>query len=65
MVIAATPPSSLEYNVTSLLPFTSYNFSVMACTSVGCVESPSLIEMTLEDSEWSFYVSVCVCVRGE
>lgn len=50
-VIAATPPTAQDYNVTNLLPFTAYNFSVLACTSVDCVESPSLMAMTQEDSE--------------
>lgn len=51
MVIAATPPEVLQYNVTRLLPFTSYNFSVLACTEVACVQSPSLIAMTQEDGK--------------
>ena len=47
--IADVLPSSLEYNVVGLLPFTDYQFSVLACTAVGCVESPRVDTMTLED----------------
>ena len=49
--VADTPPTVLDYNVTELLPFTSYNFTVMVCTSEGCVESPALVATTLEDGE--------------
>lgn len=49
IVLAAVLPSVLDYNVTGLLPFSSYTFSVMACTSVDCVESPSLNITTQED----------------
>lgn len=49
--IAATPPTTLDYNVTELLPFTAYNFSVMACTSAGCVESSDLMVTTREDGK--------------
>ena len=49
-VVAATPPSTLDYNVTGLLPFTAYNLSAIACTSAGCVESsPPLTVSTQED----------------
>ena len=41
----------LVYNVTSLSPFTGYSFTVQACTSVGCVESPVLSLVTDQDSE--------------
>ncbi len=51
MVVAATPPEVLLYNVTGLLPFTPYNFSVLACTVVDCVESLPLVTATLEDGE--------------
>ena len=54
VVIVVTPPSVTTYNVTSLRPFTSYNFSVQACTSVGCVESPSLVAMTTEDGAYLY-----------
>ena len=47
--IADIEPSSVEYNVTELLPFTNYQFSVLACTSAGCVESPPVHIRTLED----------------
>ena len=55
MVITATPPSELQYNVTGLLPFTSYNFTVLACTVVDCVQSPSLVATTLEDGKWAWH----------
>jgi hypothetical protein len=49
-VQTATPPTTLSYNVTELLPFTPYNLSVLACTSVACEQSPSLQDvMTQED----------------
>ncbi len=51
VVLAATPPSVLAYNVTSLSPFTGYNFTVQACTRVGCVESPLLSVATSEDGK--------------
>lgn len=57
VVIVAMPPSVTAYNITSLRPFTSYNFSVQACTSVGCVESPSLVAMTTEDGRYLCYQS--------
>lgn len=50
-VIAATPPDVLQYMVTPLLPFSLYTFSVMACTSAGCVESQEIQSMTLEDGK--------------
>ena len=50
-VIAATPPDVLQYSVSPLLPFTTYSFSVMACTSVGCVESQDIQTTTQEDGE--------------
>ena len=50
-VIAATPPNVLQYTVSPLLPFTTYSFSVMACTSVGCVESQEIQATTEEDGE--------------
>ena len=52
VVIAVTLPSALDYNVTGLLPFSSYNFSIMTCTAEGCVESPSLMASTLEDGKY-------------
>ena len=48
-VVADVLPPTVEYNVTGLLPFTEYRFAVLACTAVGCVESPSVDAMTLED----------------
>lgn len=50
-VVTAMPPTVLSYNVTELSPFTSYSLSVLACTSVACVQSPSLQAVTQEDSE--------------
>lgn len=43
--------STTQLNVTSLLPFSTYTFSVVVCTSAGCVESPSVSATTLEDGE--------------
>ena len=37
--------------VGSLLPFTTYFFSVRACTSVGCGPSANATATTLEDGE--------------
>ena len=37
--------------VESLLPFTTYVFSVRACTSVGCGPSANATATTLEDGE--------------
>lgn len=51
VALTTTPPSVLVYNVTSLSPFTGYSFTVQACTSVGCVESPVLSLVTDQDSE--------------
>ena len=51
VVLTTAPPSVLVYNVTSLRPFTGYSFTVQACTSVGCVESPVLSLVTDQDSE--------------
>ena len=50
-VIMATPPDVLQYRVSPLLPFSMYTFSVMACTSAGCVESQEIQSTTLEDGE--------------
>jgi usherin len=50
-VIIATPPDVLQYMVSPLLPFSMYTFSVMACTSAGCVESQEIQSTTLEDGE--------------
>ena len=49
--VMTVDPSTTQLNVTSLLPFSPYTFSVVVCTSVGCVESPSVSTMTLEDGE--------------
>ena len=51
VVLAATTPTSQSYNVTGLLPFTSYNFTVMVCTAVGCADSQVLAASTLEDGK--------------
>ena len=50
-IIMATPPDVLQYRVSPLLPFSMYTFSVMACTSAGCVESQEIQSTTLEDGE--------------
>lgn len=50
-VITATPPDVLQYRVSPLLPFSMYTFSVMACTSAGCVESQETQSTTLEDGK--------------
>ena len=47
--LATLSPFVLEYNVSSLLPFTQYSFSVAVCNSAGCVEGSSVAAMTLED----------------
>lgn len=47
--IADIVPPAVEYNVTGLTPYTQYMFSVMACTSAGCEESPAVETRTLED----------------
>ena len=51
VVVAATLPTSQSYNVTDLQPFTSYNFSVMVCTSAACATSQQLLTSTLEDGK--------------
>ena len=66
-VVIATLPTVLSYNVTELSPFTSYNLSVLACTSVDCVESPSLQATTQEDGELFnmcslFNIKVCAII---
>ena len=43
-----TFPNTTILEVTDLLPFTTYQFTVMACTNVGCTESPSEFATTLE-----------------
>ena len=57
-VISSTPPNVLQFMVLPLLPFSTYTFSVMACTSVGCVESQEIESTTLEDGE--LCAGVCV-----
>ena len=52
VTLATLSPSVLEYNVSSLLPFTQYSFSVAVCNSAGCVESSSVTTMTLEDGTY-------------
>lgn len=56
--VASVSPSELEYNVSGLLPFSEYSFSVLACNSAGCTESPSVTTTTLEDGECSFIILV-------
>lgn len=57
--IAAIFPPSVEYNVTGLLPVTDYQFSVLACTTAGCVESPQVDTKTLEDGKYMSVFSIC------
>ena len=47
--IANVSSQTVEFNVTGLLPYTVYQFSILACTLAGCVEGPSVETMTLED----------------
>lgn len=54
--IADVSPSFTTYNVTGLLPFTNYQFSVLACTAAGCVENPPVDFMTLEDGKKDWYM---------
>ncbi len=53
VAIATVESSILEYRVTDLLPFSDYTFSVRVCTAVGCVESPNITAMTLEDGAYT------------
>lgn len=46
--IATVGADILEYNVTGLYPFTSYNISIMACNSAGCINSPLIVSTTGE-----------------
>ena len=47
-VIFSSFMADLSYNVTSLLPFFSYSFTVIACTVLGCGSSNQSVFMTLE-----------------
>ena len=47
--VASVEPPSVEYNVTGLVPYAEYQFSVLACTSAGCEESTPVTTRTLED----------------
>ena len=48
-LVGVLPPSVLSYNVTGLLPFTTYDFSAAVCTKAGCAESVNKSAMTAED----------------
>lgn len=43
-----TFPNTTVLEITDLLPFTTYHYTVMACTSVGCTESQPEFVTTLE-----------------
>ena len=58
--IANVTPPTVDYNVTELLPYTNYQFSILACTSAGCVEGPSVDVTTNEDSEYFINVAAYV-----
>lgn len=47
--------------VTNLLPFTRYQFTVMGCTNVGCTESPPEFVTTLEAGKYLFNI----CDQGK
>lgn len=47
-----TFPNTTILEVTNLLPFTTYQFTVMACTSIGCIESPPEFATTLEAGKY-------------
>ena len=60
--VADVLPPTVEYNVTGLLPFTEYGFSVLACTAAGCTESPSVDTVTLEDGTFMQVYSCQSCI---
>ena len=45
-------PNTTILEITNLLPFTTYQFTVMACTSVGCTESTAEFITTLEAGKY-------------
>ena len=47
-ITLATIFDTLSYTVTNLKPFTTYTFSVQACTAVGCQQSEPTTVTTLE-----------------
>lgn len=65
--VVVTMPTTLNFNVTGLLPFAMYNFSVTACSSVGCVGSQLLVATTMEDGKKHmsfFFVEVHASLRN-
>ena len=57
MNFTADNQQRLNGTLGSLLPFTTYVFSVRACTTVGCSNSSdNVTEMTLEDGKMLLYV---------
>lgn len=47
-VVFSSMMEDLSYNVTGLLPFTSYSFTIIACTMRGCGSSDRSVLMTSE-----------------
>ena len=47
-----TFPNTTILEIRNLLPFTTYQFTVMACTSVGCTESPPEFITTTEAGKY-------------
>lgn len=45
-------PNTTTIVVRNLLPFTSYQFTVMACTSAGCTESLPEVVTTMEAGKY-------------
>ena len=50
-----TFPNTTILEITDLLPFTTYHFTVMACTSVGCTESQPEFVTTLEAGNYLYF----------
>lgn len=48
-VVPAAPTAGASFEVSGLLPFTSYAFYVESCTSVGCVAGSAIVVKTNED----------------
>lgn len=47
-VVETVEVGILMYNVTGLQPYSTYNISVIACNSAGCIDSPPAIVTTNE-----------------
>ena len=47
-----TFPNTTILEVINLFPFTTYQFTVVACTSIGCTESPSEFIKTMEAGKY-------------